>query len=244
MSSRSDAATARCFWSYVACSRLRTCRVWSHPPTPHGTPERRASWCAPASPKRWPHDLGGHDLVIAVNVIEHSPDPARFLAALAAMTKPGGRIVVVCPDGSEPSTELLFFDHLSSIDPLRLLPTSPRALGSPSSARAERPRPLGPFRLYVLSRGRRSLPHRPPGPSRSARGVPTGLEEPGRSAPGTDRRQERHHRLRCWRSGTSPSGLRPRGVEPRPSGHGGHSDRGFLLWPPGRGPWRARGGAG
>jgi SAM-dependent methyltransferase len=95
-------------------------------------------------------ELSGYDLVIAVNVIEHSPDPARFLAALAAMAKPRGRIIVVCPEGSDPSTELLFFDHLWSITPAALAHFASRAgLAVERSSRA--PASLGPFRLYVLS---------------------------------------------------------------------------------------------
>jgi SAM-dependent methyltransferase len=103
-------------------------------------------------------EFGGQDLVISVNVIEHSPDPARFLTSLARLTKPDGHIVVVCPDGSEPSTELLFFDHVFSLTAAAVARFAARAgLGIERSMRA--PSALGPFRLYVLSA---SAPPAPP----------------------------------------------------------------------------------
>lgn len=54
------------------------------------------------------------DLVVTVNVIEHTPDPLRFLERIRERVTRGGRLVVVCPDGSHPGVELLFADHLFS----------------------------------------------------------------------------------------------------------------------------------
>lgn len=54
------------------------------------------------------------DLVLSVNVVEHTPDPVGFLAACAAVAGPDGRVVAICPDGDVPSNELLFFDHIHS----------------------------------------------------------------------------------------------------------------------------------
>jgi SAM-dependent methyltransferase len=54
------------------------------------------------------------DLVISVNVIEHTPDPLAFLLALRRALSPRGHLLVVCPDGGRPGLELLFADHLFS----------------------------------------------------------------------------------------------------------------------------------
>lgn len=63
------------------------------------------SLSAPASP---------YDLCVSVNVVEHALDPVRFLAACKASVSGDGLIVTICPDGDQPSTELLFRDHVSS----------------------------------------------------------------------------------------------------------------------------------
>ena len=54
------------------------------------------------------------DLVVSINVIEHTPRPISFLRAAKAAVNDGGLVLVVCPDGSEVGSELLFFDHLYS----------------------------------------------------------------------------------------------------------------------------------
>lgn len=60
------------------------------------------------------------DVCVSVNVIEHSMNPLRFLAACKNAVAPGGVVVVVCPDGNLAGTELLFSDHVSdfSLDAL------------------------------------------------------------------------------------------------------------------------------
>lgn len=55
------------------------------------------------------------DLVIAVNVIEHTPDPVRFLRAFADCMDGSGKGIVICPDGDTTSAELLVYDHLYSM---------------------------------------------------------------------------------------------------------------------------------
>ena len=49
----------------------------------------------------------GFDLVTALEVIEHVADKARFVAALAAATKPGGLMVLSCPNRTARSRLLL-----------------------------------------------------------------------------------------------------------------------------------------
>jgi SAM-dependent methyltransferase len=68
-------------------------------------------------------DLAGHDLVglgpfdvvISINTIEHTPDPAKFLATLETLMAPGGAAIVICPTTEFANDELLFFDHFWSI---------------------------------------------------------------------------------------------------------------------------------
>lgn len=57
------------------------------------------------------------DLIVSVNVIEHTLHPVRFLRAAKAAINDGGLVLVVCPDGSAIGSELLFFDHLYSFCP-------------------------------------------------------------------------------------------------------------------------------
>ena len=54
-------------------------------------------------------------LVVSVNVIEHTPDPLAFLRRLRTACAPGGRIVLICPDGTGPWLELLMADHRHSL---------------------------------------------------------------------------------------------------------------------------------
>jgi SAM-dependent methyltransferase len=65
-------------------------------------------------------DLAGHgpfDVVISINTIEHTPDPAQFLATLGTLMAPGGQVIVICPTTEFANDELLFFDHFWSISP-------------------------------------------------------------------------------------------------------------------------------
>ena len=40
-------------------------------------------------------DAGAHDVAVAAYVLEHVPDPAAFVRALASLAKPGGAVVIV-----------------------------------------------------------------------------------------------------------------------------------------------------
>ncbi len=64
-----------------------------------------------------PNDLANFGLIVAVNVIEHAPNPGAFLASLRSRLAPDGKIVIVCPAAEPPNSELLFFDHLFSLTP-------------------------------------------------------------------------------------------------------------------------------
>lgn len=60
------------------------------------------------------HDF---DAVVSINTIEHTPDPAGFLAAISERLRPDGRAVVICPSATPANCELLFFDHLWTLSP-------------------------------------------------------------------------------------------------------------------------------
>jgi 2-polyprenyl-3-methyl-5-hydroxy-6-metoxy-1,4-benzoquinol methylase len=58
---------------------------------------------------------GSYDFVFSFNVIEHTPDPVKFIKSLARMAKPDGRVLAICPNGDVLSVESLFIDHLYSL---------------------------------------------------------------------------------------------------------------------------------
>lgn len=62
-----------------------------------------------------PDDVGTFDLIVAVNVIEHTLSPGAFLAGLQSRLSPTGMMLIVCPAAEPANSELLFFDHLYSL---------------------------------------------------------------------------------------------------------------------------------
>jgi hypothetical protein len=93
---------------------------------------------------------GYADLVISVNVVEHTRDPRTFLASLRRAVAAGGQIVLICPDGARPSVELLIVDHLHSFTASHLaslVSTSGAAVAEWSAA----PRQLGAFQMVVAN---------------------------------------------------------------------------------------------
>jgi SAM-dependent methyltransferase len=63
---------------------------------------------------------GSYDLVYSTNVLEHTESPVDFLAGLRGMLAPAGRVVIICPDGSNPGSELMFSDQSFSFLPAHL----------------------------------------------------------------------------------------------------------------------------
>jgi len=91
------------------------------------------------------------DLVVSVNVVEHTPDPRAFVCALASAVGVDGQLVIVCPDGSRPGVELLIADHLYSLLPAHL----EALLGSAAFTVTHclpAPRELGSFQMIVAER--------------------------------------------------------------------------------------------
>jgi hypothetical protein len=97
-------------------------------------------------------DAGRFDLIIAINVIEHIVDPARFMAALKDRLSPGGRIVIVCPVADPPNVELLFYDHLHSFTPHALHKMTGSAFETSRSVPA--PDSIGDFQMMVFGEDR------------------------------------------------------------------------------------------
>lgn len=96
-----------------------------------------------------PAEGSGFDLVFAINVIEHAADPRHFLRAAARQVSTSGRVILICPDATEPNVELLFLDHRYSFTTAALSTLADES-GLELIFREEgRPR-FEDFRIYVL----------------------------------------------------------------------------------------------
>lgn len=88
------------------------------------------------------------DLIVSVNVIEHTPDPVGFLGGIRDALAGGGSLVLVCPDGSRPGVELLIADHLFSFTPAHLGVLLQRA-GLTLMKTSIAPEAIGAFQMVV-----------------------------------------------------------------------------------------------
>jgi SAM-dependent methyltransferase len=93
------------------------------------------------------------DLVVSVNVLEHTEDPDAFLRQLRGALAPDGTLVVICPDGRVPGVELLIADHLHSFTPEHVRQLVSRA-GLATRSIEPAPSILGSFQMAVASTGR------------------------------------------------------------------------------------------
>lgn len=121
--------------------------------------------------------LGGADVVVASRVLHHAPRPDRALAALSALARPGGAVVVVdyAPHDDEKLRETQA-DHWLGFSEAELLAhaakaglESPRVAPLHPSLRATMASPDArvPWQVLVARSPRLASPAR--GPSRSAR---------------------------------------------------------------------------
>jgi len=60
------------------------------------------------------------NLVVSVNVIEHTRAPRSFVRDAAKLTAANGELIVICPNGRTPWSELLIVDHRWSLAPTHL----------------------------------------------------------------------------------------------------------------------------
>lgn len=97
------------------------------------------------------------DIVIAVNVVEHSSEPIRFLRAFRDRMAVSGRGIVICPDGDIPSVELLIFDHLHSFSGVALARIC-AAAGLRVAHQSKAPTGLAGFQAAVVGRGGDTAP--------------------------------------------------------------------------------------
>jgi SAM-dependent methyltransferase len=88
------------------------------------------------------------DLVVTVNVLEHTSDPVRFLAGLRHRLTADGRVVVVCPDATAPDVEMLMADHQVSLTPAHLRALLAR-VGLHTLWQSTAPPALGRFQMAV-----------------------------------------------------------------------------------------------
>ena len=93
---------------------------------------------------------GQFDVVISINTIEHTSDPAAFLSTLKTLMAPEGAAIVVCPTTEFANDELLFFDHFWSISPAAMAGFAASA-GLRLISRAGLAAPLAGFQLFRFS---------------------------------------------------------------------------------------------
>ena len=91
------------------------------------------------------------DLVVSVNVVEHTLDPRAFVCALASAVDVDGQLAIVCPDGTTPGVELLIADHQYSFTAAHLEALL-GAAGFTVCHWSRAPRELGPFQMVVAAR--------------------------------------------------------------------------------------------
>ncbi|MGE0391989.1 MAG: class I SAM-dependent methyltransferase [Vicinamibacterales bacterium] len=70
---------------------------------------------------------GNFDLAVLWHTLEHVPDPASLLSAIAAKLAPGGRVLIQVPDVVRNPFDLAVVDHESHFGPSQLARTCARA---------------------------------------------------------------------------------------------------------------------
>jgi SAM-dependent methyltransferase len=99
------------------------------------------------------------DLVVCVNVIEHVGDPVEFLRDASRCITDRGQLLIICPDGERPSSELLFYDHVHSFTRDAMERVSRKA-GLHVEWAAAAPPAIGQFFCSAMRKAGAARPHR------------------------------------------------------------------------------------
>lgn len=93
-----------------------------------------------------------YDFCVSVNVVEHAASPTTYLRSCRNAISQDGIIVVICPDGEIASSELLFYDHISSFT-VRSMELCAAEMGVGVVASLAMTGPLRGFRIYLMRLG-------------------------------------------------------------------------------------------
>lgn len=97
------------------------------------------------------------DLVVSVNVIEHTDDPVAFLKDAKRGLNGDGIVILICPDGARPGIELLIADHAHSFASSHVREILNRAELAPRHIETAPPE-LGSFTMVIADNGPPSSP--------------------------------------------------------------------------------------
>jgi SAM-dependent methyltransferase len=106
-----------------------------------------------------PTEASGFDLIFAINVLEHAANPLHFLQAAARQVSANGKVILICPDATEPNVELLFLDHKHSFTSAALARFAEKSGLALTFHEDVRPR-FEDFRIYVLEPRPEGTPNR------------------------------------------------------------------------------------
>lgn len=93
-----------------------------------------------------------YDLCVSVNVVEHAASPTNYLRSCRNAVSRDGIVVVICPDGEIATSELLFYDHISSFT-VRSMKLSAGEAGLSIVASVAMTGLLSGFRIYLMRPG-------------------------------------------------------------------------------------------
>ena len=102
----------------------------------------------------------GFDLIFAINVLEHAANPHHFLQAAARQLSANGKVILICPDATEPNVELLFLDHRHSFTSAGLARFAEKSGLELAFYEDARPR-FEDLRIYVLAPRPQGTSNRP-----------------------------------------------------------------------------------
>lgn len=90
-----------------------------------------------------------YDLCVSVNVVEHAASPAAYLRACRNAVSRDGIVILICPDGEVATSELLFYDHISSFT-VRSMKLCAEEAGLGITESSAMTGTLSGFRIYLM----------------------------------------------------------------------------------------------